>query len=270
MSEIVFSRQVWQAKPPRSTTAGPRAVKVVYLHHTAGPGEAPSASQATEAARMRTIQHEHQVNRGFADISYSKVVFPSGRAYEGRGWGVKHGANFDGGTNETSYSVCLQGNYEVEEPTAAQIAKVQAVIAEGIELGFVSPSFVFKGHREEIIPPGLQGAGETVFAAKGKACPGRNVLGRMNDFRPGAMSPEEEEEEMSLEEFKKGMRRRIERQGKPPDTAPQNVKDGFEIADAIFDEIQDAKRLPRPVPGPRGPAGPPGPPGPPGPKGEGG
>jgi len=44
-------------------------------------------------------------------------------------------------------------------------------------------------------------------------------------------------EDVSVDELLQGMRRRIMKHGAPPDTAPQHVKDGFEIADAIFDAI---------------------------------
>jgi hypothetical protein len=69
---------------------------------------------AAEKKAMREIQRFHQgKSRGWADIGYAYVVFPSGRIYEGRG---KHvGAHCPGHNSEPSCA--FAGDYSKVAPT---------------------------------------------------------------------------------------------------------------------------------------------------------
>lgn len=80
---------------------------------------------------MRTLQGV-AFGRGFADISYNYVVFPSGRVYAGRGAQIK-GAHTQGG--KPGYAefyndhpgISFPGNYEVKRLTRRQRAGFAAL-----------------------------------------------------------------------------------------------------------------------------------------------
>jgi len=67
---------------------------------------------------MRGIQNFHQNTRGWNDIGYHYVIMPSGRIYEGRGYGVV-GAHCPGHNSEPSVS--FAGSYDDHAPTPAAI-----------------------------------------------------------------------------------------------------------------------------------------------------
>lgn len=175
---IASPRSAWTSFRPNFTT-GPKKVKVVYIHHSAAADEGDPISETAEFGRMRSIESTHINERGWLCVGYSFVVFGSGRACEGRGWGHKQGGNYDGGTNESTYSVCFDGDFGGHAPTDAAFATAAALIAEGVALGWIDPDYELRGHREEIIPPGVRGkehcAGMRVVDCTGKDCPGKFV-----------------------------------------------------------------------------------------------
>lgn len=113
----IFDRSDWNAAASRGLSRNTTVTKRV-LHHTAYSALSPNASVAEEAAKMRTIQAGHFA-RGFSDIGYHAVVFPSGRIWLARPeWAVgAHTLNHNTG----SISVSADGNYEITTPTAAMV-----------------------------------------------------------------------------------------------------------------------------------------------------
>jgi N-acetylmuramoyl-L-alanine amidase len=175
---IAEPRSAWTTFKPSFTT-GPTLVKVAYVHHSAFPSGGGVVGVEEEHRRMRSIEDTHINERGFIAIGYSKVVFGSGRTCDGRGWGLKQGGNFDGGTNETTYSICFDGDFTSKSPTDAAFATAARLLVEGVAEGFIHPDFELRRHGMEIVPPGVPGkehcAGRTVLECTGKDCPGRGV-----------------------------------------------------------------------------------------------
>ncbi len=68
----------------------------------------------------------HLEERGFADIGYHFVIDYAGRLYEGRSLGVR-GAHTSG-HNTGAVGIVLLGNFEEIQPSAAQMAKLQALV----------------------------------------------------------------------------------------------------------------------------------------------
>lgn len=178
---IAAPRSAWTTRKP-SLAPGPRLVRRVFVHHTAFPDVGGVISEADEHERMRSIEDTH-LARGWAAAGYSKVIMGSGRAYDGRGWGFKQGANYDGGTNESTYSICFDGDFTSKSPTEEAMQTFRDLIAEGLAEGWIAPDFELVRHGMEVIPPGLPGAGQTVLAYKGKDCPGAGVYSRFDDLR---------------------------------------------------------------------------------------
>lgn len=154
----VYSRAEWGAASPRGSYARNPGVTKRVMHHTAYTALSPQATVSEEAAKMRTIQAGHFA-RGFTDIGYHRVVFPSGRCWEGRPeWAIgAHTLNYNTG----SVSVSADGNYEVTKPTEAMVRAAREAF-EGMP-GASAPLF---GH----------------FELNPTACPGAYLKPRLRDI----------------------------------------------------------------------------------------
>lgn len=127
-----------------------------YIHHTVTSGGFRTTKG--ERKHMRELQ-QIAFSRGFDDISYSFVIFRSGRVYKGRGWGVV-GAHTEG-SNSTSHAFCFVGNFESDRPTKKALESAAALHRRGIELKYIKRDGFIKGHRDA---PGAA-----------TACPGANL-----------------------------------------------------------------------------------------------
>lgn len=144
----IIRRSAWSAVPSRGpatrVTWGPD--KPLWVHYSAG--DPPPDDRAAEAATVQAIQRFHMgPSRGWNDIGYSYLVAPSGRVYEGRGWGVM-GAHSPG--NNSAPSVCLLWRSDNELPPQAALDSVLR-LREFLEAG------PLRAHREGT-PTGCPGA----------------------------------------------------------------------------------------------------------------
>jgi N-acetylmuramoyl-L-alanine amidase. len=159
MAYSVISRAGWGAKPPTHT---PETMPVpqahVWIHHSV----TDASSSAT--GDMRTLQNI-AFGRGFADVSYSFAVHPSGAVLEGRGWGIvgAHTLNY----NSTSHGIVFIGDFTKVSPTREALDACRWLIAEGVRLGKISSPQHIGGHRD-------------VYAT---ACPGPNLYDQINYIR---------------------------------------------------------------------------------------
>lgn len=142
----------------------------VWIHHTAAPFS--TTEPLFERSEMRQTQKFHQETRGWNDIAYSFVVFPSGRVYEGRGWGVVGGHTE--GYNSRSHGICFAGNFETQHPTVEALEAARALIHEGVQRGYVSRPFKLGGHRD----------------TKATACPGKNLYPLVSSLAFAPQPPE--------------------------------------------------------------------------------
>lgn len=108
----IRGRKIWGAVPPADRTYDQWSSGVtLVVHHTAG---SMPRDENGERAEMRSIQRAHFAN-GWSDIGYNYVIMPSGRVYEGRGYGIRgaHTINH----NRQTIGVSFAGNYDVKKPT---------------------------------------------------------------------------------------------------------------------------------------------------------
>jgi hypothetical protein len=163
----VISRAEWGAASPDQTAVGEqglyhpvtnpggwlvydvpleKALDTIVIHHTALPlSDGP-----------REIQQLHMEDRGFADIGYHFVIDDAGLIYAGRDITVR-GAH-TGGQNYGKIGIVLMGNFEVLEPTEAQVVALtdlSSCLAKEYDIQYIA------GHRD--FQPG-----QTV-------CPGENL-----------------------------------------------------------------------------------------------
>lgn len=143
-----------------------------WLHHSVTKQLSPEATQAAEEAEMRNLDRIGQA-RFKGGISYTFVIFPSGRIYEGHSIG-RVGAH-TAGRNSISAGLALAGNYEVNEMTEAQKNSVAWLLNEGVRRSWWTQNILDGGHRD----------------TKATACPGKNAydqIGNINKLADGAPS----------------------------------------------------------------------------------
>lgn len=121
----IRSRRSWGA--PRSSASIQRLGKhsTPCVHHTASfYGINARSSVAQEEAVLRDIRAFH-MGKGWSDIAYSHLIFPSGRVYTGRGWHrIPAGAI---GFNTGNWHPCIVGNYESVSPTKASVRSLRSL-----------------------------------------------------------------------------------------------------------------------------------------------
>jgi hypothetical protein len=126
----VIPRHKWGAAPAKGFLGTMSSTKDgMFVHHTVS--GAPR-TKSGERAEMRNLQ-QIAFSRSFSDISYSFIVFPSGRVYEGRGVGVEGAHTI--GFNDTAYGVAAAGNYETAKPTRRMVRSFRWLRREHLKLG---------------------------------------------------------------------------------------------------------------------------------------
>lgn len=148
----VISRAAWGAEPSYLNWS-PQfypASKVV-IHHTADP-ESPSGTQASYAARVRSIYYYHAVTRDWGDIAYNFLIDPLGNIYEGRytdndpstppgedayGNGVRGGHAYN--YNTATVGIAVLGTYSSKDISAAARASLVELLAWVVERQGIDP-----------------------------------------------------------------------------------------------------------------------------------
>lgn len=153
----IRGRKHWRANAPQDVPTRDDWTRDVTLvvHHTAG--NAP-LTLAGEVDEMRGIQRQHQRTNGWNDIGYNYVIMPSGRVYEGRGFGVvgAHTLNH----NTRTIGVSFAGNYETTAPTTRSLVAYRLLVVR----------LRLKGARISRV------TGHRFMPEQSTACPGRNLV----------------------------------------------------------------------------------------------
>lgn len=119
---VVACRDAWRAEPASSPMVEHVPVRLT-LHHTA----VRQTASTQGPGRVRQHQRYHQ-SLGWPDLAYHFLVDRTGLAYQGRD------IRFRGDTG-TEYDptghflVCMEGDFEVQEPTRAQLDTTVALFA---------------------------------------------------------------------------------------------------------------------------------------------
>lgn len=116
----IIPREKWDNNPSdRQAARMANEGEGLFVHHSVS---GSPVTQAGEEAEMRNLEAIAR-SRGFSDISYSFIVAPSGRIYEGRGRGIvgAHTVGF----NSTAHAVSAMGNYETQKPTDAMVQSIK-------------------------------------------------------------------------------------------------------------------------------------------------
>lgn len=138
------SRAQWRARDPVKTNPLNTPVPYVVIHHSYIPPACYDREKC--CAAMRGMQNFHIDDHGWWDIGYHFAVGSDGAAYEGRGWETlgAHALHF----NSVSIGICLIGDWRYEVPPAQQRKTAMALIAAGVELGYIKSDYKLLGHRQ--------------------------------------------------------------------------------------------------------------------------
>jgi hypothetical protein len=152
----VTPRADWGARSPQTNRMTPHTITRLTVHH------AGSQSGTTGPAQFRGWQSWHMSGQGWPDIAYHLLIGIDGTVYEGRDPAYR-------GDTGTSYDttghflVVVEGNFEVEKPTGAQIESLEGVLAWASEHYGVSPTTI-SGHGDHAAT----------------SCPGLHLEGRIH------------------------------------------------------------------------------------------
>lgn len=121
----VVPRAVWAADVDR-TPAAQHAVERITIHHTAVVAKKDTVGLDRARAHLRT----HTETNGWGDLAYHFLVHVDGTVREGR-------PVEEAGDTNTNYDpaghllITLEGNFEEQEPTEAQLEAAAALVAWG-------------------------------------------------------------------------------------------------------------------------------------------
>jgi hypothetical protein len=172
---IVIPRSTWQPRHANGcavigTSEWVNAGKELWLHHSITNPPGPDATLAQDCAHVRDFEAIGQ-NRFGCGISYTWVVMPSGRVFQGHD--LDRQGTHTYGRNNRSRAICLAGNFDVN-PLPQRMQNSVALLLR--ELGATLDG----GHRD-------------VFAT---ACPGQHaypLIGAMNSLALSGVPVDEEE-----------------------------------------------------------------------------
>ncbi len=165
----IISRETWGAEHADGFYNRKVGRLDKWLHHSVTTQLDADASTSSERREMRKLDDIGQ-SRFKGGISYTFVIFPSGRIYEGHSIG-RVGAH-TAGRNSISAGICLAGNYETNQVTAQQIAALAWLLNHGIGKGWWTEPKLDGGHRD----------------TKSTACPGKYAYAKIPAINKAAKS----------------------------------------------------------------------------------
>jgi N-acetylmuramoyl-L-alanine amidase len=162
----ILPRRTWTSAGTIQSRANPmNGVRRITIHHS-GIVSSHVRSQAEAASMLESIRRGH-VGQGWADIGYHYIVDPQGRVWEGRP--LRYQGAHVKDNNPHNLGVMLMGNFDIERPTPAAVAALDAFVVEQMRRHQVAlrrsgntQSGVFT--HQELMPT---------------ACPGRNLQSYM-------------------------------------------------------------------------------------------
>lgn len=106
------------------------SVQLLVVHHTA---QNVTGDERPPLERVRALYAYHANSRGWGDIGYHYLIDERGQIYEGRsgGKGVIGGHAYCWNTG--TVSIAMLGNFDIEQPTQAQMQSLQWLLADMVE-----------------------------------------------------------------------------------------------------------------------------------------
>lgn len=164
----IHSRASWGARHANGVGNRPVGSLQKYLHHTVTTHLGENATVAQERAQMRVIEAIGQQRFG-RGISYTFIIFPSGRIYEGAS--INRISYHSGsGRNTRGAGICFAGNYETNRPGTKALAAGAGLLQEGVRRGWWNDPALTEAHRD----------------FRQTACPGRFLYAEFDNINRSA------------------------------------------------------------------------------------
>lgn len=169
----IISRETWGARRTPGPRTRPLPLRRMFLHHSGALRNALAGkvgTPASERAAMRELEEIGYQRFGAwgYGISYTFVVFPSGRVYEGHP--VHYVGAHTAGHNTEGAGICWAGDYTQRGGTALQVKATAELVNHLRAKGQATTNQLAGGHRD-------------VFAT---ACPGNAAYPQVRDVNATA------------------------------------------------------------------------------------
>ncbi len=155
-------------------------VNLLVVHHTA---LYISDDDRDPAERMRALYQYHAENRGWGDIGYNYVIDEKGQIYEGRTGGRHVVAGHAYCNNVGTIGISLMGNFELEQPSQAQVQSLQWLLKELSVTYGINPANGVEHHGKKFLTP-FVGHRDLVSTD----CPGYYMYGAMGQVTANVRS----------------------------------------------------------------------------------
>jgi len=134
-------------------------IKFLIIHHT---------GTSRDRTTFLAVKNYHTKTLGWKDIGYHYFIDGRGVLTKGRPDNMvgAHAKTSAPSMNFRSLGIALTGNFEREEPTRKQVAKLENLL-NGLRKQFNIPKSRIKGHRE----------------VKSTICPGKNLMAIIRIYR---------------------------------------------------------------------------------------
>jgi N-acetylmuramoyl-L-alanine amidase len=164
----MLSREAWQAKPPSVPMTSQRPVAIL-VHHTGSPMKPKAALFAKMRGLQRFSQAKEKLSDGrmkpaWPDVPYHFYIANDGKIAEGRS--ITSVGDTNTGYDPAGFiQVVVEGNFETEQPTAAQLQSLGSLLSWLKQTYNIKPASIL-GHKNKA---------QT-------ACPGKNLSSKLPDI----------------------------------------------------------------------------------------
>ncbi len=156
-TRALICRKAWGALPAGGTGI-PHRIERLTIHHSA----VVATDTTSGSARLRDYQRYH-MRRGLGDLAYHVFVDRQGNLFEGRSLSTAPDT-FTHYDPTGHFAACLDGNFDEQSPTAAQLDALVDLLAWATQRLGASPATI-RGHRAYAVT----------------RCPGASLQARVDD-----------------------------------------------------------------------------------------
>lgn len=159
------SRQSWAVTPPNpQKMRAMNGVSRITVHHEGSKANNDS-TPAQVAATLQRIQGQHRKRMGAGDIGYHFIIDRTGTIWQGRDW--RYQGAHTSGQNAHNLGVMLLGNFEIQQPTGAQLSSMRNLVLSLARMYNLDVRKSVYAHND---------FGNT-------QCPGKNLKGHVTAFK---------------------------------------------------------------------------------------
>jgi N-acetylmuramoyl-L-alanine amidase CwlA len=150
----VIPRERWGARTAKrvNLTRATDPWRYITIHHSALEKSISSVqTQSGAKSALRKMQAYHMDSRNWGDLGYHFLIDPQGQVYEGRSmyWQGAHAGhdNRNRNNNVGNIGICLIGNFDVDQPSAAALASLKILVLR-MRSQYKIPASGIRGHKD--------------------------------------------------------------------------------------------------------------------------